>query len=425
MATEQMLHAIHECVYGSTVRHVLSLPTEVLIQYLSTFPFYRGADTLYYLLLKREGNNVHYTPSGRHLVAIQPELSGVYTLAEQDSKALVMKDVPGETIYPIIRDHIARVLLCGSYQHRHRIISGEAPIFSAAEVPAIALNFPIYQKQLTTSMNARSVIAAVAHDCWEAFDVMDESLLVGFLDRMASTKTTLPNLWRVVLRNYYEQQLIRLRIHDVLPSLSVQHITMLNAIYPDIVRLPPNLDTIGIRLWYTPKLTRAYLLGFDIVDGIPCDMLISERLQRLRDIGIERYVNEITGIGLDSEGRLTGRIGIMNYPNIIGKRLANTKDLGGILLSGYYPADLYPLISPDDVVIITRNDICSIITGNNNDFDGIRAAFTRETIPYLIEPPSAEMFLDMFTWAKVSINIVRGIPARIKLVELMSSDVLR
>jgi len=69
--------------------------------------------------------------------------------------------------------------------------------------------------------------------------------------------------------------------------MNTKQLTAINTLLPDFIKLPHKLNTLKIRVWYTDKLTRAYLLGRDIIDGIPSDDIISEKLQ---NNDIETYV---------------------------------------------------------------------------------------------------------------------------------------
>lgn len=422
---DKTLQAVHECVHGSTIRHILKFPIEILIKYLSTFPFYRGADTLYYFLLKKFGSDVYYTSTGKHLVTIHPELLGVYVLAEQNLKAPITKDSVDDTIYPLIKSNIDRTITCERYQMRHSIIIGEASFQNALNIPSIALNIPLYQGMFH-SMSLTPVIltSLVDNDCWEPIQSLNKNVFFLMLQRMAFTKGVYPNLWTLVLKEYYSQQLIRLNISDYLSFVATRQITALNNLFPDIVRLPPNLDTLGIRLWFASKPTRAYLLGFDISDGIPSDSIISERLYRLQQLGIEKYSDEITGIYLDTNKILTGKIGIMSYPKLIGKKLLNTKDMSGSSLGSYYPQDLYPIINKDTVFILTRSDIEDLVPGNTVTYQGLVSLLVPNNIPKLVEPPNMDTVREIFDRLTCNIPIKCGVPVRTKLVETMSWDIL-
>lgn len=428
---QNILKAIHECVVGSTIRHVLKFPPDTLIQYLSEYPFYRGADTLYYLLLKKIGSDAHYAPNGKHLVLIHPELLGVYVLAEQNLKALSNREassfngLPDETIYPLIRANIDRTITCDRYQLRHSIIVGEAPLHRALEIPSIALNIPIYQQMFDPAvLTANLSTILIENDCWEPFKSLHLSLFNLLLLRMGYTKGVYPNLWNLILQDYYEKQLLRLNIHDHLSSLATRQIVTLNNLFPGIVKLP-KIDTIGVRLWFAPRSVRAYLLGFDVSDGIPSDEIISEKLQRLQEIGIEKYANEVTGICVNDDNILTGKIGIMTYPDLAGKRLLNTKDLVGSSLDIYYPQDLYSIITEEGVAIITRKDIESFLTYRHViSIEEFTSILIPENISYLTESPSETVIKDIFYRYICDIPIRCGVPVRNKLVETMSWDTL-
>lgn len=424
-ALQVTLQAIHECVYGSTVRHVLKFPVEVLMQYLSTFPFYRGADTLYYLLLTKVGKDAYYTVDGRHLVTIQPELMGAYILAEQDLNAPIMKDTIEPTVHKQVSEYITRTITCRRYQERNQIILGEAPVPAAYHIPSIALNIPIYQQAFANNIASPQVrLLLIGLDCWEAIPQMDLTVFQMILDRIAFVRGTMPNLWQLVLREYFKQQLIRLRLEDLMPTIAVRQISLLNTLYPDLVNMPTDLDTLGIRIWFASRSARAYLLGIDLREGLPSDELVSERLHRLRDLGIEKYAAEITGIELDENKLLTGKIGILTYSELKGKRLLNNKDLAGIPLNSYYPHDMYPLVTGDNVVMITRRDMMKLIVGTDASYHQLRSLFTKENIPYIVETPSMETIQDMLNWAATKSAIKRGTPARVKLVETMAWDLI-
>lgn len=422
---ESTLQAIHECVHGSTVRHILKLPIETLITYLTTFPFYRGADTLYYLILKKVGCDAYYASNGQHIVTIHPELLGVYVLAEQNLKATIKKEGSDETIYPLIKSNIDRTITCDRYQLRHSIIIGEASFQNALTIPSIALNIPLYQGMFQSmTFTPGILISVIENDCWEPINFLNQNVFTLMLQRMGFVKGTYPNLWNLLMKDYYEKQLLRLKIHDYLCLVATKQITALNSLFPDIIRLPPKLDTLGIRLWFAPRSVRAYLLGFDLSHGIPSDEIISEKLYYLQYRGIERYTEEITGIYLYRDSILTGQIGMIQYPHLRGKKLLNHKDLTGSSLGIYYPQDLYPVITGNNVIILTRLDIESLIPGNSVSHHSLASLLIKENIPHLVDSPDEETIKSIFDRLTCDIPIKCGISARIKLVETMSYDIL-
>ena len=427
MSTSQQSNtsqAIHECVYGSIIRHVLKLSPDSILEYLTKYPFYRGADTLYYFLLKRIGKDAYYAADGRHLISIHPELMGVYILAESDVNAPVIRDVPEKTVYPMIKAVIDRTITCERYQLRHSIIIGEADTSKAKQIPSIALNIPTYQAYYQSKSEDLNVVAClIENDCWEAIKERNGNLLPLMISRMLTVKATLPNLWDLVLKEYYTQHLLRLKIYKMISSSPVKYITMLNTLLPDLIRLPPGLDTLGIRLWYAPRPTRAYLLGFDVSDGIPSDEIISERLLHLQNVGIESYADEITGVYIDGNGHLTGQIGMMTYPDLAGKKLLNTKDSTGVLLGTYYPYDLFPVIHDGNVVILTIGDIQVAVAATPcRSAEDLRAIL--ENIDTLVCPMDLPTAKTIYARLTSPINAVRGNNARVNLVEIMSWDIL-
>jgi hypothetical protein len=437
LTDEEMLQAIHECVYGSTIRHILKLPSKVLIEYLSKYPFYRGADTLYYYLLKREGNGAHYGPDGRHLLLIHPELIGVYVLAEQNIKAPKSQNQNNQTnqtnqinniddtIYPMIKANIDRTITCDRYQLRHSLIIGEAPFDSAIKIPSIALNNPIYQRMFQQLINSpRIIMMLIENDCWEPIKSLNSNIFTFILSRMSTSKGNFPNLWKLVLKDYYSKQLLRLKIHDLLPDLVTRQLTILNSLIPNLIQFPTDLDTLGIRLWFSSRAARAYLVGYDVSDGIPADNIISERLHHMQDIGIEHYINEITGVYIDESGNLTGQIGMMIYPDLIGKKLMNYKDTRGNSIGIYYPFDLFHIIVGNNAYIVPLTDITFNINNGTLDLNNLRNILVSQYIPYLTESPSETQLKELFKKLCIPLGINRGIPARNRLVEIMSYDLL-
>lgn len=120
----------------------------------------------------------------------------------------------------------------------------------------------------------------------------------------------------------YKKQRLRLKIHDYLHLVATRQITALNTLFPDLIRLPPKLDTLGIRLWFA-------LLEHICWDLIYLMVSHQMKLYYLQERGIERYTDEITKIYLDRDGTLTGKIGILQYHHLKGKKLLNHKDLAG------------------------------------------------------------------------------------------------
>jgi hypothetical protein len=189
---------------------------------------------------------------------------------------------------------------------------------------------------------------------------------------------------------------------------------------PDLIKLPTGLDTTGVRLWYSPIHTRAYILGFDISDSIPSDTIITDRLRHLQNIGIEDYSTEITGVNRTIDNILTGKIGIMNYPHLAGKKLLNTRDSDGTPIDIYYPYDLFPIVSGDCVCILTANEIiCKSRFSRDSS-----VYITCEQFPQLARNPTSDEIKTILSRLSFDMETKYGIPARTKLVETMSYEIL-
>lgn len=432
LSMDFMVQAIHECVYFSTIRHVLKLPITAMITYFSTFPFYRGADTLYYFILKKHGRDMYYAQDGRHLITINHELIGVYILAEQDLKAPKMlnsNNSPNsdDSIYSILKPYIDRTITCPRYQLRNTIILGEAVFEDAINIPSIALNIPIYQEMFQRVGNHASMIRLFTdNDCLEPMQSLNVGNLAIIISRMAMVKGLLPNLWNLVLKDYYSQQLLRLQIHNQLLICVARELVSLNSLIPEIIQLPSDLSTLGVRLWFSSRPDRAYLLGFDLTDGIPADSIISERLQHLEQVGIEQYTDAITGVHVDDTGNLTGQIGMITYPQLVGKKLVNTKDVSGTSLSVYFPFDLFPIAGDTWVYIISFQDIIAHVrTDGTITREYLQGILTKENMPGLIEVSSEKDIERIFTQLTCPLKTFRGTHVRNRLVEIMCHDMLK
>lgn len=431
LSEQQILQAIHECVYGSTIRHVVGFHPALILKYLSTFPFYRGADVLYYFLLEKYGSNVHYAEDGRHMLVVKPELIGVYVTAGQDTHALSQRDVTGNTIYQAIKDNITRTISCGRYQGRYSIMTGEADFTKAIQIPSIALSTSHYNTILADLGKRHEIVnILVDFDYWEAFSILTLDIFTVMICRISFAKGAYPNLWEAVLRNYYTEQLQRLNIHSLFPSMNTKQLTIMSMALPDLIQLPPGLDTLGIRLWFSHRSARAYLLGFDICDGIPSDEIVSERLRHLQRVGIEQYCSEITKIHIDEKGLLTGRIGIMNYPRLAGKKLINTTSTQGVSIEIYYPYDLHQIVCGENVYLLPHRDIGNVILSHIDDYEEdytiemLTEILVNENFPYLTETPSENDIDVIFQRLIFRAKFVVGYPVRERLVEVMSNDIV-
>ena len=424
--SNDLMDAIHQCVIHSTIRHVINIPLAIILQYLSTYPFFRSADTLYYFLLQRYGSDAHYSSNGCHLITIQPELSGVYILAEQNMKALMIKGVPSKTIYNILKKSINRTVTCERYQLRHSIITGEAPVTEAVKIPSICLNIPQYQQiyqQAATSLDVIKLL--VGNDCWEAIPKLNSDILSIMLLRMSYVSSVAPKLWKYCLRQYYTERLRALQIHKILPWMTTRELIALNTLLPDLIQLPFGLNTLGVRIWYTDKITRAYLLGCDIVEGIPSNEIISSKLQKLQRDGIETYSDDITGVYLDENNKLTGKIGEYFFPNIQGKKLINTRTTLGTSIGSHYVSDLIPIINRDTVELVLIYDFMkafkpeTILTPRL--IIDLIAAGEVGTMKVEISQEEAEHIKNRIA---VKTEAIRSLPARTRLVEVMSTDIV-
>lgn len=422
MATEYLLETIHQCVVHSTIRHVMGYDPAILVEYLTTYPFYRGADTLYYLLLKKVGVAAYYAQDGTHVIHIQPELAYVYVLAEQEMQAPMHRDRPTPTINSQIRQVIARMPTCKRFKFRHAIITGEAKFQDAVQIPSIALNIPKYQIFFQAAIEEKAVgMTLVANDCLEPIPDLRYEILMTILERMAYLQGVAPNLWQRHLQAYYTEQLLRLKIHTVLPRLSTRQIYGMMQVLPDVVRMPNKLSSLGVRLWFSHRAIRAYLLGFDITDGLPSDAMVSQAVQRLSQFGIEQYVNEITGIHLDADRRLTGMIGINYYPHLVGKKLGNTRDQNGLLIGSFYSCDIVPIINEDTVTFIS---LLELALGMDPEAELTVEYLRHHFTTVLAQCPSDSELERIKNLLALPCRTARGRPARTRLVEINAYDMV-
>ncbi|CAH6418997.1 Hypothetical protein HVR_LOCUS184 [uncultured virus] len=440
LSKERFLEAIHQCVIYSTIRHVLTFPHEIIVEYLATYPFYRGADTLYYFILRKVGRDAHYGPNGKHIISLNPELAGVYVLAEQDMKAPIMKYSDSsfdkrvsvdKTIYSIVKNSVDRTILCPRYQLRHSIIVGDAAIEDAVKIPSISLNIPKYQTFYQANFSMDLISLLVEQDCWEPIPTLNFTVITMMTTRMSYIAAIAPDLWKLSLCQYYAERLATLNIHEYLPKIISKYLNVLNTLLPDLIRLPPNFDTLSTRLWFTNRLTRAYLLGFDLNDGIPSDEIVSESIQHLRNVGVEKYAEEITGIYLTNDGKLTGQIGNTHYNYLEGKRLVLPKSGPGDVqverrlsaLGSMYVYDLIHITVEDRAYVIPLVNIVGIIKGGMMP-EYIQEIFSSGVIDNIKENVDIETANRILSQLTTKLNTNRCIPARIRLVEIMSHDIV-
>jgi hypothetical protein len=420
------LETIHECVIQSTIRHVVSYPTSILIRYLTTYPFFRGADILYYLLLRKVGSEAYYAEDGNHVIHIQPELAYVYVLAEQDIKVPIHKDNPSSTIYSQIRRVISRISSCDRFRFRHSIITEDADFETAIQIPTLALNLPTYQAYFRNPVSSE-VIAhlLINHDCLEPIRTLDKSIIELIIKRSSVMKATAPTFWQHHLQQYYVKHLQRLQIHNLFQTLYTRQIYRLNQLFPELIRMPPNLSALATRLWFSDRPVRAYLLGFDITDGIPSDEIISKALRELSQSGVEQYVKEITGIYLDTERHLTGQIGINYYPHLAGKKLINTRDSFGISIGSYYSYDIVPISIDDSILFISLHEIVMKIDRYvEHHLEYLQTFFVENKFHDLTLHPSDQELEIIRNRLLLYFGTLPFIPARIRLVEISSHDII-
>lgn len=359
MVPEEILQTIHQCVIHSIIRHILKFPTDHLLEYLSKYPPFKRNDILYYLLLKRDGKNAYYNSKGVHILSIQPNLSGVYVLAGENVHASILlnNDKHEQTIYPIITASIDRFIKCPTYKIINDIITEEATFLSARNHPDLYLNIHKYQANHPQIHDYNDVAPLlIDHDCLEPFQNLHFLSLTHIITRMSTLVISAPQLWRYVLSNYYMQQLMRLKIHRYYRQLSYTQIKILGTLFPEIVTVPPNLGGLASKIWFRSINDRAYLLGFNLAVGVPCDAAVSYQLEQLNKYGIESYVNTATTIHVDGSNKLTGFIGFNFYPHIIGKRLRNSRDTLDRLVNSFFPSDLIPVVHEDEVYILTEQE---------------------------------------------------------------------
>src|SRR5438105_9001325 len=105
--------------------------------------------------------------------------------------------------------------------------------------------------------------------------------VMNISNRTALLKITSPELWKYVLSSYYLKHMNRLKLHSMLKHMRLDQISSLAVIFPEIITVPPALSGLELKLWFCTKRNRAYLLGFNLIDNLPCDEAISYQLQEL------------------------------------------------------------------------------------------------------------------------------------------------
>ena len=265
--------AINECIDGSLINHILEIPSDILIEYLTKNTYSKGADTLYYILLKKLGWNAYYNKDGVHVLSLNNELVGSYVMTNQYIKAPININSNNSTIYELINNKIYRFISCDNYIIRYAIMNEETPYNIALKLPSIALNFPLYRDYIINNyISLKNSIFCIEYDFLEPLNILTYPSFKHILNRMSVLKSTMYNLWKLSLKKYYLTHLLRLNISKFFSKLSIKDLKKLNSFFPKLVRLPKNLNSLCIKIFYMNEYTRAYILGFNIFTS---DMVIS------------------------------------------------------------------------------------------------------------------------------------------------------
>jgi hypothetical protein len=265
--------AIKECIDGSLIYHIIDFPSDILIEYLTTNPYSKGADILYFILLKKLGWNAYYNKDSVHVLSLNNELVGSYVIANQYIKAPNIINSNGSTIYELINNNIYRFISCDNYIIRYSIMNEETPYEIALKLPSVALNFSLYRNYIIKNyIIFNNSVFCIEYDFLEPLNILTYSIFKNILNRMSIVKNSMYNLWKLSLKKYYLTHLLRLNIRKFFSKLLIKDLKTLNSFFPKLVRLPKNLNSLCIKIFYMNEYTRAYILGFNIFTS---DMVIS------------------------------------------------------------------------------------------------------------------------------------------------------
>lgn len=403
-----ILKALHQCVQYSLVTYVQDAPLHLILKYLSSTPFFRGADQLYYLVLRTHGISAHYTEEGQHLVALQPELATAYVMAEQNINAPSHKN-SCDSILHIITPIVHRMIISTPYANRMNTMVGNLSLETAMQIPRVAMCVPEYRSMILR-MRPSFIIADVIGNTLNPFVVS------GIAARCSEISSMCPELWNIVLKHHYHQELVRLNFRKFLVGYPIMTVKHLDTLFPDIVQFPHQFNVLCAKLWFADRNIRAYLLGYDLDQGCPSNESVSARLHHLNSVGVEKYVKEITGISM-SNNVLTGYLGHVYYDHIVGKKLGNTMDKEGIPVGKYYPYDLIPLVYEDTVYMVPVHDFK--VSSNHRT---LTDALNDRIIPYLPRSPDPDQVKMIIRRFQPSFKTVRGVQAHQRLLDLMFSD---
>ena len=264
--------AIKECIDGSLIYHIIDFSSDILIEYLTTNPYSKGADILYFILLKKLGWNAYYNKDSVHVLSLNNELVGSYVIANQYIKAPNTINSNGSTIYELINNNIYRFISCDNYIIRYSIMNEETPYDIALKLPSVALNFSLYRNYIIKNyIIFNNSVFCIEYDFLEPLNILTYSIFKNILNRMSIVKNSMYSLWKLSLKKYYLTHLLRLNIRKFFSKLLIKDLKVLNSFFPKLLKLPKNLNSSSIKIFYMNEYNRAYILGFNIFTS---DMII-------------------------------------------------------------------------------------------------------------------------------------------------------
>jgi len=416
MYEEDYESIIREAILHGFIMHVMSLPLEHIKMFFNKNVITNDADILYFLMVQKYGDKMYYNNQGRHLVSINPELTGAYIVAGgniyapivlesniQDSKDI--KDTNDLTIYSLVINSFKRIFISEGYFNRLKIMQEENMNISGNF--SAAVNLPYYQEKYFKFHKI-----GIEYDYWDVITELNSVNIQCMISRTIFVKSMAPAFFKKIMKGYYLSHLIRLNIKSFMKRMHPYDILLLINLFPEYLYIPENIKTrsfLGIKLWISDDSTRAYLLGFDIYKNIPDEVEILKSIQNLENIGIESFVKEVTGIKMEN-GSLTGYIGREYYPELIGKKLLNENVY---IYDRYYPFDIFFIHDEKSVFLMTPLEV-------------VRACYnfhSIEDIRYEINKISGLIVSDskinqIVKRMRINPEIIQGLPAINQLLDL-------
>ena len=325
---------------------------------------YRAACTLLH-------PNEHYINDIHFLAKVQDcsDYGAIFLASEGNIELPVNREAKySDKIVTVITRSVMKFHTDGSFRRRIMIACGRDPqqhdsgITSCYQLDdiqlAICFRSPLVKTFMVASTFRDENIGKVVveNDAFEYFDAQRSTIMLGqLIARCTYLKGKTSAYWEKVAPDY--KRYIEKRLGGSSRSLSRTSLRELHGVFPTLVdeRLL-TFSELAFLIYFMDPLHRAYVLGYPIQYGLPLEIEIMQALNRLSELGIEKYIAELVEYNRE---RLKLRLpGVFNTTALEPEK---DTDVMEMCVYEYNPFDTIAYNDNGHYYIFTRPEFASLL----------------------------------------------------------------